>query len=85
MHEGLLYIVSMKVIIAGTRHFTDYEVLKEYCDTILANQTVIEIISGVAKGANALGEQYANEKGFPIKQFLPDWDKYGKTAGPYTK
>src|SRR5690242_7305650 len=72
----------MKVIIAGTRHFTDYKLLKEYCDVILSNQSDIEIVSGGARGADALGEQYAKENGYPIKQFLPDWDKYGRLAGP---
>jgi len=72
----------MKVIIAGSRNFTDYQKLKETCDTILRDQTNIEIVSGNCRGADLLGEQYAKERGYKITQFPADWNKYGKSAGP---
>jgi len=72
----------MKVIIAGSRNFTDYQKLKETCDTILRDQTNIEIVSGNCRGADLLGEQYAKERGYKIAQFPADWNKYGKSAGP---
>ena len=72
----------MKVIIAGGRNFTDYQKLKETCDTILWDQTNIEIVSGNCRGADLLGEQYAKERGYKIAQFPADWNKYGKSAGP---
>jgi hypothetical protein len=28
-----------------------------------------------------LGERYANEKGYRVKRFIPDWDGLGKKAG----
>lgn len=70
----------MKVIIAGSRNFNDYEKLKEVCDFMLSRQTDIEIVSGVARGADLLGERYAKEKGYQIKQFPADWSM-GKQAG----
>jgi hypothetical protein len=70
----------MKVIIAGSRDFNDYETLKEICDFMLSRQTDIEIVSGVAKGADLLGERYAKEKGYSIKQFPANWS-IGKQAG----
>ena len=73
----------MKVIIAGGRDFNQYEVLKDYCDKMLSQQSSsIEIVSGTAKGADQLGERYAKERGYPIKRFPADWDKHGKAAGP---
>lgn len=71
----------MKVIIAGGRNFNDYEKLCQFCDKALSKQTEIEIVSGTANGADKLGEKYANDNGYPIKQFPADWDKYGKSAG----
>ena len=71
----------MKVIIAGTRTFSDYPLLKKKCDEILRLQKEIEIVSGTCKGADLLGEQYAKEKGYPIKQFPANWDLYKKSAG----
>lgn len=75
----------MKVIIAGCRYFDDYEMLKEYVDHILQNVTKkgdIEIVSGGAKGADALGERYAKERGYTLTVFPAEWDKYGRAAGP---
>ena len=71
----------LKVIVAGTRTFNDYALLKEKLDVILCTKTDIEIVSGMAKGADTLGEQYAEEKGYKIKQFPADW-KTGAKAGP---
>ena len=71
----------MKIIIAGSRNFNDYQKLHKFCDNILQDQTNIEIVSGTYKGADQLGEHYAAEKGFPITQFPPDWKRYRKAAG----
>ena len=70
----------MKVIIAGSREFDDYEVLRNYCDHVLQNQTDIEIVSGTARGADQLGERYAIERDYKITRFPADWNK-GKSAG----
>lgn len=70
----------MKVIIAGSRDFSDYDVLKNYCNEILSDKTEIEIVSGVAKGADLLGEKYAEEFGYPVKKFPADW-RFGRGAG----
>jgi len=71
----------MKVIIAGGRDFQDYDLLCKKLDKILSKQTEIEIVSGAAKGADKLGERYAEERGYPIKRFIPDWGLYNKAAG----
>lgn len=71
----------MKVIIAGSRGFSDYDFLCEICDKELSKFTEVEIISGGAKGADKLGERYAKERGFPLSHFCADWDYYGKSAG----
>jgi hypothetical protein len=71
----------MKIIIAGSRNFNDYNLLKSSCDNLLTQFTNIEIVSGTAQGADKLGERYAGEKGYVIKQFPANWDKFGKSAG----
>jgi len=73
----------MKIIIAGSRNFTDYKKLCEVCDHILQDQTDIEIVSGAYyKGADKLGEQYAIERGYKIRQFPSNWKRFGRAAGP---
>lgn len=41
----------------------------------------VEIVSGGARGADTLGEQFAKKHGCKIKRFIPDWEGLGKQAG----
>jgi hypothetical protein len=43
---------------------------------------ITEIVSGMAKGADTIGEKYAYQNSIPVKKFKPKWGKYGKQAGP---
>lgn len=73
-----------KVIIAGSRTFNDYDLLRQYADmklSFVSQREKIEIVSGCASGVDALGERYAAERGYPVKRFPADWQQYGKSAG----
>ena len=70
-----------RVIIAGSRSFDDYELLKSKMDKLLQNKTDITVVCGEARGADSLGRQYAEERGFPILSFPADWKSLGKKAG----
>ena len=71
-----------RVIIAGSRDFNDYELLKKTCDDILSSvPDDVEVVSGGARGADKLGERFAKEYKLPLKVFPADWDKHGKSAG----
>lgn len=69
----------MRIIIAGSRTFNDYGKLKLALRDLDIPMT--EIVSGGAKGADALGERYAQENGIPLTRFPADWEKHGKPAG----
>ncbi len=71
----------MKTIIAGSRSFTNTEFGYEKLEHLFSKKEPTEIISGGARGADYIGEQFANDLHIPIKRFLPDWDKFGKLAG----
>lgn len=68
-------ITKYKVIVARCRDFADYELLKEKCDFYLQNKKPenIVIVSGHASGADALGERYAQERGFGLETYPADW------------
>lgn len=75
---------NFKVIIAGSRGFSNYKLLKETCNSTLREKKKtnnVIIVSGHAKGADLAGEQYANEEKFDLEIFPADWKKYGKSAG----
>lgn len=71
----------MKVIIAGGRTFKDYDLLCRKADVFLSRQSEVEIVSGAAKGADKLGERYAEERGYDMKLFPADWNQHGKRGG----
>lgn len=73
-----------RVIIAGSRDFSDYALLCEKCDGLLCQKQgthQIIIISGTARGADQLGERYAHERGYAVEQYPADWAHEGKAAG----
>lgn len=80
---------DFRVIIAGTRDFDNYTLLCEYADKMLANRKEagynIIIVSGCATGADTLGEQYAEARGYQVERYPAQWrdanDRYDKGAG----
>lgn len=80
------YINSYKVIVAGGRDFADYAYLKEKLDEVFASlgdldSHPIEIISGMAKGADTLGIKYAEEHKLTMVLYPANWKKYPRMAG----
>ena len=41
----------------------------------------VEIVSGTARGADKLGEEFAAMYNLKVARFIPDWDGLGKKAG----
>lgn len=74
---------KLYILVAGSRDFTDYKKLAGLCDTIICNtqHDGVCIVSGGARGADKLAEQYANENCYELKVFPAKWDTYGKSAG----
>lgn len=50
-------------------------------DNLLMNKKIVEIASGCARGADKLGELYAEQRGYQVIKFPADWDRHGKSAG----
>lgn len=74
----------MKVIIAGGREVSDYEVVRQaviqsgYWKEFGRN---IEVVCGMARGADLLGYEFAKRNGLVIHEFPADWEAHGKAAG----
>lgn len=74
----------IKLIIAGSRTFSDYnllklEVMKFAVESVFDESPVI--ISGTARGADALGERFAEQYNLQIERYPADWNLHGKAAG----
>lgn len=75
---------EFKLIVAGGRDFNNYPlVCKEI--RILAEQIhadkAISIVTGMARGADAAGLQFAKTNNVFFYAFSADWDTHGKGAG----
>ena len=73
---------NFRVVVAGSRNFNDYNLLSSELDKFLAGKKNVTIVSGTARGADRMGEQYAAEHGYKIDQFPAEWSKYHQGAGP---
>jgi hypothetical protein len=77
------YKIDARIIIAGGRDFHDYEMVKKACDKYTKDKyKSIEIVCGMAKGADTLGKKWGEDNGYDIAKFPADWNKYKNAAGP---
>lgn len=69
----------MKTVIAGSRTFLDYKKLEAELKRI--PWKITKVLSGGAKGADSLGEWWAQCNAVPVDRYPAEWDKYGRSAG----
>ena len=70
----------MKLIIAGSRDFTNYRLLEDQITFLIPDVT--EVVCGCARGADELGHRWAISHGKDVKMFPAKWDNHGRAAGP---
>jgi len=72
----------MKIAIVGSRKFNDYQLLKKIINEYIVqlNNAKITIVSGGAKGADALAEKFSQEFDCEMKVFYPNWELFGRNA-----
>ncbi len=68
----------MKLIIAGSRTFTDYQRL---CQVLAPDKArITQVITGSARGADRLGFRWAWQHTVPSQCFRAEWERFGKAA-----
>ena len=73
----------MRILVCGGRDFDNYKLLRDTLDEhscFMTNKCVI--ISGKARGADTLGEKWAEENYLEVDPYPANWAKYGSKAGP---
>lgn len=68
----------MKYAVVGCRWFKDYKTLAK----VLDEHKITAIVSGGARGTDTLAERYGAERGLPVEVVKPEWERFGKKAGP---
>lgn len=74
------------VLIAGSRAYSDYKEFSKITDHLLSlvqDKYDLLIIEGEASGTDSMAKRYANEHGYGLAPFPADWERYGRSAGPY--
>jgi hypothetical protein len=64
----------MKLAIIGSRDCPQIDIMAHL------KHLPTEVISGGARGADTYAREFAHKYNLPITEYLPDYDKYGKTA-----
>jgi hypothetical protein len=73
----------LRIIIAGGRDFSNSKLIEDTLQKVTTGMRAgeVQIISGMARGADQLGYDIARLYGANIAQFPAQWDTYGKSAG----
>jgi predicted Rossmann fold nucleotide-binding protein DprA/Smf involved in DNA uptake len=70
----------MRLAVVGSRSFNDYKLLSKQLSRWRRRLTMI--VTGGASGADLLAMRWARKNGVELRVFLPDWKRYGRSAGP---
>jgi hypothetical protein len=69
----------MKLIVAGSRTFTDYQHL---CQVLAPDRyRITQVLTGGARGAELLAYRWAWKHAVKHQLFRADWERCGKSAG----
>lgn len=74
---------ELKLIVAGGRDFADYKLLEEVLWDIskcMSEDIGVSLVSGMARGADALAVRFARENNIKLHEFPANWN-LGKSAG----
>jgi len=72
----------MKLIIAGSRTYESYLGLCRILRDTGLHDRITMVISGGARGADSLGERWANDHKRDLRVIYGDWKTHGRKAGP---
>lgn len=79
----------MKILVCGGRNYDDWETFRkvlwkyyvEGLRTPVDGKSSLEIISGMARGADSMAVSFAKTFGLKLHEYPADWAWHGKGAG----
>ena len=76
----------MRILVTGSRNWTDREAIEEALTGIVAPDYTSRgavLIHGAARGADRIAHELAREwEGWTVDAYPADWKKHGNRAGP---
>jgi hypothetical protein len=74
--------VGKAVAIVGSRDFSDLELVRKYVANLAYHDDRAIIVTGGARGVDTAAQATALEYSLTVQVIKPDWERYGKAAGP---
>jgi len=71
----------MRLLVFGSRKWTDREVIASTLNAYLEAGTVV-VHGDCRSGADRIAKQICEDKGITMDPHPADWDRYGNAAGP---
>lgn len=71
-------VLPQRVAIVGSRDFPNPALVRDFV-ALLPEDTIV--ISGGARGVDALAAQAARERGLRVEVYLPDWERHPRRGG----
>jgi hypothetical protein len=68
----------MKVLVCGSRQWTDWESIEKRLCMLPAGTT---ITSGAARGVDGIAAAIGRKLGLEVREFPAEWNKFGRSAG----
>jgi len=68
----------VKVLICGSRDFTDEDTMRKVIASLPADT---EVIHGAARGADSMADRLAKERGLTVLPYPANWGQHGRAAG----
>lgn len=72
----------MRLIVCGGRDYQDILTAFRVLNHLHRLRNITCVISGCARGADSIGEHWADSLGIPVARFPARWEVHGKSAGP---
>jgi hypothetical protein len=72
----------MRVLVCGGRNHSGRLLLRLTLDGIHSESGISLLINGGASGADRLSQEWAQSRFIATAQFMAEWDKHGRAAGP---
>lgn len=70
-----------RILVCGSRDFDDRIMFQNAMEDLFLAYSNIELVSGHARGADRMAEDFANENDIAIRVFPAQWNIHGNRAG----
>ena len=80
-----MFVIIKRIVVFGCRDYKNYKEASQYIDFCISNiktEYKLVFVSGHCRGADIIGERYAQERGYEVELYPAEWKKYGNCAGP---